>query len=93
MKFPAVKLGLFIVMVVILSILAEAIAPLFEADLSIQSQLADSDESQATYTIYKQLKPFSPLVYVLLAYLMFRKEIKRLFHKNKKREEEKKNEN
>jgi len=81
LKFPTIKVIIFISIVIILKIIGNAVQPLVMADISIQAQLADSDASKAGYEIYKQVRTYAPVAYILVGLLVFKKELKTLFKK------------
>jgi len=80
------KLVVLIVFITIAQIILVSIHPLVYTDISVKAQLADSDASYAGYQIYKNVMNFTPLVYLLIAVLVFKKEIKQLLGGNKKDE-------
>lgn len=75
------KLVITVIIFIVLSIAFRSLGHLVTTDISIQSQLADSDSAAAGYSFYQQLLHYSPLVYPIIALLMFQRELKSIFKK------------
>lgn len=84
------KLLVLLAIIALGEIFKESLSPLLTTQMSIKAQLADSNVTYAGLELWRKLHTFTPILYILVAYFLFRKEINSLLKKNK---EEMKDEN
>lgn len=78
-----IKLLITIALLIVLNIIFSAFEPTISSQVAV-GQLSDSYDSNASMTIYQQLKQFTWVVYLLIVGLVFSKDIRKVINLNKK---------
>jgi hypothetical protein len=81
MKLIGWKIVFTISLLTIINIIISAFEPVVSSGLAIQ-QLSDTYESNATLTIYEELKKYLWVVYLVIVLLVFKNDWKKLFTKS-----------
>lgn len=85
MKRIIVKTVLLLIFVLAVEKVFGIVEPLVTVDLSIKSQLADSDAAYAGFELYKSLRSWAWVLYLGVAVAVFWRELRVLFGGYKKR--------
>jgi hypothetical protein len=75
-----IKTVVFIATIIILGSVISAFEPVVSSSIAVQ-QAYDTVESNAQMSIYHDLKKYTPIVWLLVGLLIYRREIKLLINK------------